>query len=116
MTCIATLALKQNELKLLIGLVLMAAMLPHRMQAAGPAPIDLRSAAPFTILATSTTTTTGGGIINGNVGLSPAGSQGIPAGQINGVIDNGDPVAALAQLDLPVEQMNRLRRRQSELT
>jgi hypothetical protein len=68
--------------------------------AAGPAPIDLRSAAHFTILATSTTTTTGGGIINGDVGLSPVGSQGIPPGQIRGTIYNGDPIAAQAQLDL----------------
>ncbi len=62
--------------------------------------IDLRSAAPFTILAGSTTTTTGGGIINGNVGLSPLGSQGIPPGQINGTSYNGGPIAAQAQLDL----------------
>jgi len=68
--------------------------------AAGPAPVNLRSAAHFTILATSTTTTTGGGIINGDVGLSPVGSQGIPPDKINGTIDNGDPIAAQAQLDL----------------
>jgi Ice-binding-like len=68
--------------------------------AVGPAPIDLRSAAHFTILATATTTTTGGGIINGDVGLYPAGSQGIPPAQINGIIYNGDPIAAQAELDL----------------
>ena len=83
------------------GLVLAAAGLaPAGARAAGPAAIDLRSAAPFTILATSTTTTTGGGIINGDVGLSPVGSQGIPPGQINGTIYNGGPIAAQAQLDL----------------
>ena len=86
---------------MLMGLVLAVAfMAPHRMLAAGPAPIDLGSCAHFTILATSTTTTTGGGIINGDVGLSPVGSQGIPPGQINGTIHNGDPIAAQAQLDL----------------
>ena len=86
---------------MLTGLVLAAGCLaPAEAPAAGPAPIDLRSAAPFTILATSTTTTTGGGIINGDVGLSPAGSQGIPPGQINGTIYNGGPIAAQAQLDL----------------
>src|ERR1017187_2240015 len=85
----------------LMGLVLaLAFMAPHRTLAAGPAPIDLGSCAHFTILATSTTTTTGGGIINGDVGLSPAGSQGIPPAQINGTIYNGDPIAAQAQLDL----------------
>jgi hypothetical protein len=94
-------ACKAYEPKLLTGLLLTAALiLPHRTLAAGPAPIDLGSAAPFTILATSTTTTTGGGIVNGNVGLSPEGSQGIPAGQINGTIYNGGPIAAQAQLDL----------------
>ena len=87
--------------QLLMGLVLaLAFMIPHRMLAAGPAPIDLRSAAHFAILATATTTTTGGGIINGDVGLSPVGSQGIPPGQINGTIYNGGPIAAQAQLDL----------------
>ena len=86
----------------LIGFVLaVALMAAHQtLQAAGPAPVDLGSAAHFTILATSTTTTTGGGIINGDVGLSPVGSQGIPPGQINGTIYNGDPIAAQAQLDL----------------
>jgi hypothetical protein len=87
--------------KLLIRLILVAAFTsPHLTFAAGPAPIDLRSAAPFAILAASTTTTTGGGIINGDVGLSPTGSQGIPPGQINGTIYNGGPIAAQAQLDL----------------
>src|ERR1022692_1566812 len=87
--------------QILMGLVLAVAfMVPHRTLAAGPAPIDLGSAVHFTILATATTTTTGGGIINGDVGLSPTGSQGIPAGQINGTIYNGGPIAAQAELDL----------------
>ena len=73
---------------------------PPRTSAAGPAPIDLGSAAHFVILATATTTTTGGGIIDGDVGLSPAGSQGIPPGEIRGTIYNGGPIAAQAQLDL----------------
>ena len=82
-----------------IGALALAASL-QTLQAAGPAPIDLRSAAHFAILATATTTTTGGGIINGDVGLSPQGSQGIPPQQIHGTIYNGGPVAAQAQLDL----------------
>ncbi len=77
-----------------------------RTWAAGPAPIDLKSAVHFTILATSTTTTTGGGIINGDVGLYPAGSQGIPPAQINGTIYNGDPIAAQAALDLNAAYIN----------
>ena len=86
---------------LLLGLGLaLALMAPHRMLAAGPAPVDLKTAARFAILAKATTTTTGGGIINGDVGLSPQGAQGIPAGQINGTIFNGGPIAAQALLDL----------------
>ncbi len=86
----------------LVGLGLVTALLtwPLALAAAGPAPIDLRSLAHFTILATATTTTTGGGIINGDVGLSPEGSQGIPPERINGTIYNGGPIAAQAQLDL----------------
>ncbi len=85
----------------LIGAFAMASIivLPASLLAAGPAAIDLRSAAHFTILATSRATTTGGGIINGDVGLSPFGSQGIPPGQINGTIYNGGPIAAQAELD-----------------
>jgi hypothetical protein len=86
----------------LAGLVLAVVFLASRQtsMAAGPAPIDLKSATHFAILATATTTTTGGGIVNGDVGLSPAGSQGIPPGQINGTIYNGGPIAAQAALDL----------------
>jgi hypothetical protein len=94
--------LKLYETKqILMGFVLAAALLaPHWTLAAGPAPIDLGSCAHFAILATATVTTTGGGIINGDVGLYPAGSQGIPSAQINGAIYNGGPIAAQAQLDL----------------
>jgi hypothetical protein len=84
-----------------MGLVLAAALIAsHSALAAGPAPVNLGSAAHFAVLAAATITSTGGGIINGDVGLSPAGSQGIPPGQINGNIYNGGPVAAQAQLDL----------------
>jgi hypothetical protein len=98
-------ALKINQTKpMLMGLIFAVAFMAasRTLLAAGPAPVNLRSAAHFTILATSTTTTTGGGIINGDVGLSPVGSQGIPPEKINGTIYNGDPdgVAAQAQLDL----------------
>src|ERR1022692_1823210 len=89
--------------EIFMGLVLAATfMAPHQTLAAGPAPVNLRSAAHFTILAASTTTTVGEGIINGDVGLSPVGSQGIPPEKINGTIYNGDPdgIAAQAELDL----------------
>jgi type VI secretion system secreted protein VgrG len=85
----------------LIGFVLVVALMAaHRTLAAGPAPIDLGTCSHFAILATATVTATGGGIVNGDVGLSPAGSQGITAGHINGTIYNGGAIAAQAQADL----------------
>ena len=69
--------------------------------AAGPAPVDLGSCAHFEILSSGAgVTTTGGGIINGDVGLYPAGPQGIPPSQINGTVYNGGPIAQQAQDDL----------------
>ena len=86
---------------LVLGASALTAMVTcQTLMASGPPPIDLKSATHFAILATATVTTTGGGIINGDVGLSPAGSQGIPAGQINGTIYNGGPIAAQAEVDL----------------
>ncbi len=57
-------------------------------EAAGPDPVDLRSAARFTILAGAAVTTTGGGIINGDVGASPIGGSAIhlTQAQVNGTI------------------------------
>jgi hypothetical protein len=91
----------RNETKLFARLVVMGAvMYPLGAFAAGPPPVNLYSAAHFTVLGRSTVTTTGGGVINGDVGLSPSGAQGIPPSQINGVIYNGGPIAAQAELDL----------------
>jgi hypothetical protein len=101
MKCIDSRAIKMNGTKLLMGFVLATASLfQHRTLAAGPAPVDLGSAAHFTVLAGSTITSTGGGIINGDVGLYPAGSVVILPEQINGTICNGDPISSQAQLDL----------------
>lgn len=79
-----------------------AAVWTPAANAAGPAPIDLKSCAHFTLLAYSTITSTGAGTIRGDVGLSPAGSidLGIPPAQVIGTIYNGGPIAAQAQLDL----------------
>ncbi len=57
-------------------------------RAAGPEPVDLRSAARFTILAGASITTTGGGIINGDVGASPITGAAIllTQAQVNGTI------------------------------
>ena len=83
------------------GLGLVAGMiLTQPVMADSPAPINLASCSNFAILAYSTVTTTGGGIINGDVGLYPAGSQQIPPSQINGRIFNGGAIAQQAQNDL----------------
>src|ERR1035441_450987 len=88
---------------LVLGASALAAMVTcQTLMAAGPPPIDLKSAAHFAIVAGSTITSTGAGIINGDIGLSPAGSVdlGTPPAQVNGTIYNGGPIAAQAQLDL----------------
>ena len=83
-------ALAATRVNLLFtGLALTAGViLAQPVMAAGPAPVDLGSAARFTILAGAAITTTGGGVINGDVGASPiAGSAiGIPAAQVHGTI------------------------------
>lgn len=49
-----------------------ALILPHQaLMAAGPVPVDLGSAARFTILSGAAITTSGSGIINGDAGASP---------------------------------------------
>jgi hypothetical protein len=88
-------ALKSKSLlvgtkQIFIGLVLTVAYMamPRTLLAAGPAPVDLGSAAHFTILAGATITTTGGGIINGDVGASPITGAAIhlAQAQVNGTI------------------------------
>ena len=56
--------------------------------AAGPDPVYLGAAAPFTILAGAAVTSTGGGLINGNVGASPISGAaiGVTQAQVNGTI------------------------------
>ncbi|HUS37001.1 MAG TPA: ice-binding family protein [Verrucomicrobiae bacterium] len=73
--------------------------------AAGPAPVDLRSTAPFAILSGAGITSTGGGTINGNVGASPiAGSAiGVTCAQVNGTIyavDASGPACAVIDATL----------------
>ena len=95
--------IKRMPAMLVLGASALAVMIPcQTLMAAGPPPIDLKSATHFAILAGSTITSTGAGIINGDVGLSPAGSVdlGTPPAQVNGTIYNGGPIAAQAQLDL----------------
>jgi hypothetical protein len=91
-------------------MILMAA---HRALAAGPAPVDLGSSAPFTILAATTITTTGGGVINGNVGLTPGTGAAIhlTQAQVNGTIyevDATGPAGAVVAPALLTAAMNDL--------
>src|SRR5580698_8976251 len=73
---------------------------PAPLIAAGPAPVNLGSAAHFTILAGAAVTTTGGGIINGDVGASPITGAAIhlTQPQVNGTIyetDASGPAGAI---------------------
>jgi len=68
-------------------------------------PVDLGSAGNFAILAGSTVTSTAaaGTVITGDIGLSPGTAvTGFPPATITGTWHLGDPIAALAQLDLTI--------------
>jgi len=66
----------------------------------GQAPINLASASTFAVIATSSISSTGSVQVNGDVGLHPGTSQGIPPPQVNGTIHVNDPQAIQAQADL----------------
>ena len=68
--------------------------------ATGQATINLRSASTFAVMATSSISSTGSVQINGDVGLHPGTSQGIPPAQVNGTIHVNDPQVVQAQADL----------------
>ncbi len=68
--------------------------------AAGPAMINLGSAGNFAVMATASISSTGPVVINGDVGLAPGTSQGIPPAQVNGTIHVNDPIVTQAQADL----------------
>lgn len=64
-------------------------------------PIDLGTAAPFSVLASSAVTNTGLSVLDGDLGLSPETSiTGFPPGLVNGTVHPTDAVASLAQADL----------------
>jgi hypothetical protein len=68
---------------------------------ANPLPVNLGTAAEFAVLAASTITNTGATIINGNLGVSPAGAiSGFPPGIVHGNIHLNDGATSLAQTDL----------------
>jgi len=68
--------------------------------ATGQAPVNLRSASTFAVIATSSISSTGSVQVNGDVGLHPGTSQGIPPAQVNGTIHVNDPQVLQAQADL----------------
>jgi ketosteroid isomerase-like protein len=68
--------------------------------AGGPPIINLGSAGSFAVMATASISSTGPVVINGNVGLAPGTSQGIPPAQVNGTIHVNDPIVTQAQADL----------------
>src|ERR1019366_7646274 len=89
---------KQILMGLVLAVVLMAP--PGTLVAAGPAPVNLGSAAHFTILAGAAVTTTGGGIVNGDVGASPITGAAIhlTQAQVNGtiyVVDAAGPAGSV---------------------
>ena len=88
---------------MLMGLVLAVVLLfPHQDATASQAPVNLRSASSFAVLAFSTITSTGGGTINGDVGVSPGTAfvPGVPPVIVNGTVHLNDSIAARAQADL----------------
>jgi hypothetical protein len=70
--------------------------------AAGPAPVELGTAAPFAVLAgTPAVTNTGRTTITGDLGISPAAAvTGFPPGTVSGTTHAADAVALQAQNDL----------------
>jgi hypothetical protein len=62
-------------------------------------PVQLGSAAKFTVLAATTVTSTGGTTVNGNLGVSP-GTTVTGSPTVSGTLHLGDPIAGQAQGDL----------------
>ena len=92
---------KQVFIGFVLAVVFMAA--PRMLLAAGPAPVNLGSAAHFTILAGATITTTGGGVINGDVGASPITGAAIhlTQAQVNGTIYTVDAAGPAGSVKAP---------------
>jgi Ice-binding-like/Bacterial Ig-like domain/Quinohemoprotein amine dehydrogenase, alpha subunit domain III len=66
----------------------------------GQGQVNLGSASTFAIMATASISSTGSVVVNGDVGLAPGTSQGIPPAQVNGTIHVNDPVVTQAKVDL----------------
>ncbi len=87
-------------LVLLIALVGCGATTASTTATTTPAAVNLGTASTFAVMATSAITGTGAILINGDVGLAPGTSQGIPPSQINGTIHVNDASVTKAQVDL----------------
>lgn len=64
------------------------------------ATINLGAASSFAVIASASITNTGPSVINGDVGLNPGSSQGIPPSDVNGSIHVDDQAAVAAQSSL----------------
>jgi hypothetical protein len=77
--------------------------IPGVISTAIQAPVVLRAAAGYAVLAGSTVTSIGTTTVNGNIGLAPGSSvTGFPPGNINGAIDISNTAANLAKAALTV--------------
>lgn len=86
-----------------MSLVLVVLCFPHHARA-GQAPVNLRSASSFAVLAGTEITSTSGGVINGDIGVWPDAAfvPGVPPVVVNGTIHLADPTAEQAQADLTI--------------
>ena len=83
------------------GLVSIGSVVDAPPASADPASISLGTAVTYAVLAGSGIASTGDTVLDGNAGISPAGTvSGFPPGSINGTTHNGDPAAAGAYSDL----------------
>ena len=96
-----------NQVKDLSGNALAAGVPPNpwsfttsNLVSAGQGTVNLGTAGSFAVMATASITSTGPVVVNGDVGLAPGTSQGIPPAQVNGTIHVNDAASAKAQADL----------------
>lgn len=68
-----------------------------------PAPLDLRSAATYSVLAATSVVNSGATTLSGDLGVSPSSSvTGFGPGTVDGTIHAGDAAAATAQSDIAI--------------
>jgi len=99
MGAVAGAAARLGGMRLLLLALVVTLGLASSARAAAPVP--LRTADNFAVLAGSTVTNTGPTVVNGDLGLSPGTSvTGFPPGTVNGTQHVTDAVAGQAQTDL----------------